>query len=72
MEADPVSLGRREHWESIYGTEAVRLSWYQSEPDVSFQLIESLRLGTDTPIIDIGGGASTHRRCPSCPQLLRG
>jgi trans-aconitate methyltransferase len=47
------------HWDHVYedsGTNAV--SWYQSEPAVSLELIELLDVGPDSGIIDIGGGAS--------------
>ena len=47
------------HWDHVYedsGTNAV--SWYQSEPAVSLELIELLGVGPESGIIDIGGGAS--------------
>ena len=34
------------------------MSWYQDEPTMSLDLIEALDVSIDTPIIDIGGGAS--------------
>lgn len=47
------------HWDHVYedsGTDAV--SWYQSEPAISLELIELLGVGPESGIIDIGGGAS--------------
>lgn len=35
------------------------MSWYQAEPSVSAELVESLDLPREAAIIDIGGGAST-------------
>ena len=34
------------------------MSWYEPTPRVSLELIESLGLQLDAPVIDIGGGAS--------------
>lgn len=39
-------------------TEAGRMSWFQSPPDLSLKLIARLGLDRDTPIVDVGGGAS--------------
>ena len=47
------------HWDRVYedsGTNAV--SWYQSEPAVSLELIELLGVGPESGILDVGGGAS--------------
>jgi SAM-dependent methyltransferase len=47
-----------EHWNSIYQTKSVTdVSWFESEPQVSLELITaaSPRLGR---VIDVGGGAS--------------
>ena len=53
------STERGLHWDHVYedsGTNAV--SWYQSEPIVSLELIDLLGVGPESGIIDIGGGAS--------------
>ena len=53
------SAERTRHWDDAYstrGTEAV--SWFQSEPTISLELIGSLSLDRATPIVDVGGGAS--------------
>lgn len=47
------------HWENVYQTKSpMKLSWYQTEPTVSLELINRANLGKDQPIIDVGGGAS--------------
>jgi ubiquinone/menaquinone biosynthesis C-methylase UbiE len=50
---------RSEHWEGIYrrlGPENV--SWFQLRPTVSLALITHLGISPQTPVIDVGGGAS--------------
>ena len=50
---------RKEHWENVYETKGDQeVSWYQETPTTSLDLINSLHLDTDAPIIDIGGGNS--------------
>ena len=49
----------REHWEHIYKTKPLdTVSWYQPVPRHSLDIIASLNLPKDTPVIDIGGGDS--------------
>jgi SAM-dependent methyltransferase len=51
-------MDRHEHWNSIYQTKAVTdVSWFESDPQVSWVLINS---AAPTPgrVIDVGGGAS--------------
>jgi len=51
---------RKEHWEKVYQNKSPdQVSWYQSSPVLSLQLIANTRLAFGAPIIDIGGGAST-------------
>lgn len=51
--------GRVGHWEEVYGRhDPEELSWFQAEPTVSLELIEALRVGQDTAVVDVGGGAS--------------
>lgn len=53
-------MERRDHWERIYRSIAVSdASWYQSIPAISLELIRRVAPDLDTPIIDVGGGAST-------------
>ena len=48
----------QEHWNSIYQTKAVtEVSWFESEPQVSTDLIKAVT-PTSGSVIDIGGGAS--------------
>jgi hypothetical protein len=50
--------GRSEHWNQVYGTKAeTDVSWYQPLPHLSLSIINSVA-SKDSPIIDIGGGAS--------------
>jgi len=48
------------HWDAVYTSKApTELSWYQSQPTRSLELLEQLGAGPDAAIIDVGGGAST-------------
>ena len=50
---------RKAHWENVYKDKsALEVSWYQSEPLLSLQLIHNAQLASDAAIIDVGGGAS--------------
>ena len=60
----PVNDGSRDgwqaHWNAVYTSRApTELSWYQSQPTRSLELLEQLGAGPGTAIIDVGGGAST-------------
>ena len=49
----------KQHWENVYETKADQeVSWYQESPTTSLELITSLHLEKNAPIIDIGGGNS--------------
>jgi trans-aconitate methyltransferase len=49
----------KDHWEAVYATrEETEVSWFQSSPSPSLELIEALKPARDTRIIDVGGGAS--------------
>ena len=53
-----MSENRKNHWENVYETKSPQeVSWTQEIP-VSLDLIRSLNLPEDAPIIDIGGGDS--------------
>jgi SAM-dependent methyltransferase len=53
-------MERREHWERIYAnTPASKVSWYQAEATISLELIRRVAPEPESPIIDVGGGAST-------------
>ncbi|MCW8925846.1 MAG: class I SAM-dependent methyltransferase [Xanthomonadales bacterium] len=48
------------HWENVYaGKPATQVSWYQPEPALSLRLIHEAGVDKDSPLVDIGGGAST-------------
>jgi SAM-dependent methyltransferase len=50
----------QEHWNRVYGSKAeTEVSWFQPRPEKSLQLIEVAAPDRSTPIIDVGGGAST-------------
>ena len=47
------------HWEEVYSTKAATgVSWYQSEPRLSLELIRAVAPAAGGRIIDVGGGAS--------------
>lgn len=47
-------------WEKVYSKKSSEeVSWYQPHLQVSLNLLQSIDLPKDAPIIDIGGGAST-------------
>ncbi len=53
-------MDRQAHWNRIYRDRDPReVSWYQTRPDRSLELIAASGVGRDAGIIDIGGGAST-------------
>jgi SAM-dependent methyltransferase len=50
---------RAQHWDTAYRSRGVdELSWFQSSPTISFQLIHRLSVGSGAAVIDVGGGAS--------------
>ncbi|HFD16294.1 MAG TPA: class I SAM-dependent methyltransferase [Rhodospirillales bacterium] len=51
---------REEHWQRVWSEkDAERVSWYEAVPVTSLALIEEGGPAADTPILDVGGGAST-------------
>jgi len=53
------SSSRQIHWDKIYKEKPeTGVSWYQSSPEPSLGQIRRLARRRDSPIIDIGGGAS--------------
>lgn len=49
----------KKHWEAVYqGKPLETLGWYQPVPRTSLELIRSLHLPLDAPVIDVGGGDS--------------
>jgi SAM-dependent methyltransferase len=53
------ALDRKAHWQQQYADKGpAGVSWFQSQPEVSLELIGNCALRPDDPIIDVGGGAS--------------
>lgn len=49
-----------EHWERVYQTKRTdEVSWFRPHLDTSLELIRETGAPPDSPIIDVGGGAST-------------
>lgn len=54
-----MQLDTASRWDATYRTRGVGgVSWFQSEPAISLQLIEAIGVARDSAIIDVGGGAS--------------
>lgn len=50
---------RHNHWEQVYQTKRNdEVGWYQANPALSLQLIQSVAPDKNAAIIDVGGGAS--------------
>ena len=48
-----------EHWNLAYARRGVTgVSWYEPTPRVSWEIISSLGVPLDGPVVDVGGGAS--------------
>ncbi len=57
-------MDRKEHWEKTRATRRNReLSWYQKNPLVSLAMICRAGMDFDSPIIDVGSGASVLVDC---------
>lgn len=55
---------RRDHWEEFYATHPEQdLSWYESEPALSLEMIRNCSRSQRDSIIDIGGGSSRLVDC---------
>ncbi|MBU1191693.1 MAG: class I SAM-dependent methyltransferase [Gammaproteobacteria bacterium] len=51
---------RKAHWEQVYRDKSpLEVSWYQTAPTLSLELILASGIDRDSPLIDVGGGAST-------------
>jgi SAM-dependent methyltransferase len=52
-------MNNKSHWEQIYSDKSpLEVSWYQTEPRLSLELIAATGLGPEAALIDVGGGAS--------------
>lgn len=57
-------MNTKDHWLAAYRENAGKtLSWYQERPEYSLALIHKAQLRRDSPIIDVGGGASPFVGC---------
>jgi ubiquinone/menaquinone biosynthesis C-methylase UbiE len=55
----PRLSGNRAHWERVYLDDSPQsLSWFEPEPRGSLEIIDSLGLPPQEPIVDVGGGTS--------------
>jgi len=53
-------MSQKKHWEQVYSTkQSDKLGWYEPHLQTSLNWIKKLGLAVDSPIIDVGGGAST-------------
>lgn len=53
-------MSEKTYWENVYSEKSAQeVSWYQSTPATSLQLIENAGLGKPQALIDVGGGTST-------------
>ena len=52
-------MNTKTQWETAYAARSnTELSWYQDRPERSLAMIGRAAIGHDSPIIDVGGGAS--------------
>src|SRR5688572_28658709 len=51
-------LNLRSHWDRVYAKGERDVSWYETVPAVSMQMMEAAGVGPDTCVVDIGGGDS--------------
>jgi trans-aconitate methyltransferase len=57
---DSVTL-RQRHWDAAYTDRGEQVSWHQTDPRLSVELIKAVASaghGRDGPVIDVGGGTS--------------
>ncbi len=53
------NVGSKSHWDAVYQQKAVdETSWHQPVPEMSLAMIRRAAVSLETPVIDIGGGAS--------------
>ena len=52
-------MNRQEHWNDVYRAKgAQNVSWFQTEPTLSLELIKAAQVPADGGVLDVGGGAS--------------
>ena len=53
-------MDSKTHWERVYAkTQPTEVSWYQSQPTRSLELMAEVGVGPESTIIDVGGGDAT-------------
>lgn len=58
LKSDAMS-GPREHWETVYQQHrSNQVSWFQTNPSTSLEMLEAAGLAAESRIIDVGGGDS--------------
>lgn len=54
-----LTVERRHHWDSVYSTKGERdVSWFETSPAISLQLIDAIGWTTRSCVLDVGGGES--------------
>jgi len=57
--AEDAPPDRARHWSDVYASKpADTVSWFQSEPSVSLELLDGLGVTAGDSVVDVGGGAS--------------
>ena len=52
-------MNQQAHWNEVYHTKGAQgVSWFQTEPTLSLDLIKAAQVPTDAGLLDVGGGAS--------------
>jgi SAM-dependent methyltransferase len=52
-------VDRKTHWNSVYTTKAEdEVSWFETLPSISLEMMEAAGLDDDTCVLDVGGGDS--------------
>ena len=60
QEKDTENFDRQAHWEQVYSEKTpTEVSWFQSHPQQSLELVNTAAIDKTARIIDVGGGAST-------------
>jgi SAM-dependent methyltransferase len=58
------SKQRKKHWETVYASKAPEaVTWYQSHPAFSLDMIENTGVSGSSAVIDVGGGSSVLVDC---------
>lgn len=59
MSAPKTARERGQHWDEVYHNKgAAQVSWFQTDPAVSLELLDRAGVDARAPVVDVGGGAS--------------